>query len=246
MRTLTRAFRSWTVVALATLPAATVGAQLPPGIAADRLVVRAEFHAGRGEFEAALASLDEALALRGEHGLETPPVAWFRQAQVERMASEHARAAASLTRYVTAAGRDGEHYWLALEMLDASERHREAAGVAERARREGRPFADALASGGIGPRWSRSRRDGSGWAAYPVGTATPTSSRYAMSPSRSRSRCRRTRSRLRSGTRAWLAEAAAHTARTTAVGAAQRVLRSMCRGNDAQAIRGVAVVADGC
>ena len=151
MRTLTRVFRSWTVVALATLPAATVRAQLPPGIAADRLVVRAEFHAGRGEFEAALASLDEALALRGEHGLETPPVAWFRQARVERMASEHARAAASLTRYVTTAGRAGEHYWLALEMLDASERHREAAGVAERARREGRPFADALASGGIGP-----------------------------------------------------------------------------------------------
>ena len=98
MRTHRRFFRRWTIMSVAMACVETAAAQLPPDIVADRWVVRAEWQAGQGEYAAALASLDEALALREEYRLETPPVIWFRQAQVEIMAAERARALESLTR----------------------------------------------------------------------------------------------------------------------------------------------------
>ena len=151
MRTPKTFFQSCMIMPFASMFVVTAAAQLPPDIVADRWIVRAEWQAGRGEFEAAMASLDEAVALRAEHGLETPPAVWYRQAQVELLAAEHARALESLTRYVTAAGRDAEHYWAALELLDSVERQREVLEGADRARREGLPFVDPLEVGGTGP-----------------------------------------------------------------------------------------------
>ena len=115
------------------------GTELPPELAADRLVVRAERQANEGEHRAALASLDEAQALFAEHSLEAPPDFWFRHPQVARAAGELARAMESATRYAAAAGREGKHYLAALEILDASERELEAQRKRDaeaRARRE--------------------------------------------------------------------------------------------------------------
>ena len=139
------------IACTATICASAGGTELPPDIAADRWLVRAEWQAERGELDDALASLDVSQALRREHELPTPPDVWFRRAQVERKALGRQRAEASLIRYVLAAGRDGEHYWTALKYLDALARHNEAAEAAKTARGEGGPFADPLASGGTGP-----------------------------------------------------------------------------------------------
>ena len=136
-----------------------VASQLPPEIAADRLMVRAELRAEEGLHGAALATLEEVLALREEHGLPTPDAFWFRLAQTASEAGQHARAVESSTRYLTAAGRDGEHYRAALQLLETSDREvqaqrqREAEYAQARERLAGVEgvFADALRSGGLGP-----------------------------------------------------------------------------------------------
>ena len=104
--------RAWAALALV-LAAAATASELPPEIAADRLVVRAAWRAEQGQHVVALATLDEVLSLREEHALETPDAFWFRHARVANAAGEHARAVESATRYVTSAGRDGEHYMAA-------------------------------------------------------------------------------------------------------------------------------------
>ena len=116
-------------VALIVAACAAGASELPPEIAVDRLLVRAEWQAEEGEHGAAFATLNEVLSLVEEHGLATPDAFWFRHAQAASTAGEHARAVESATRYVTTAGRAGEHYRAALELLEASDREvqREAA-----------------------------------------------------------------------------------------------------------------------
>ncbi len=165
--------RAWLAILALVVTVAATASELPPEIAADRLMVRAEWQARENQHAAALATLDEVLSLREEHGLETPDAFWLRHAQVARAVGEHARAVESATRYVTAAGRGGEHYVAALELLEASDRELEgtrqreaererlaaveardaAAYEALRARLSDKDgfFSDALQSGGRGP-----------------------------------------------------------------------------------------------
>ena len=167
-------------VALIVAACAAGASELPPEIAVDRLLVRAEWQGEEGDHAAAFATLDEVLSLVEEHGLATPDAFWFRHAQAASTAGEHARAVESATRYVTTAGRAGEHYRAALELLEASDREvralreREAAESAEQELRQaesraqaaywsqrerlaaspagdGEVFADALQAGGYGP-----------------------------------------------------------------------------------------------
>ena len=174
------AFRGGSVVLLL-LAVVVGGAELPPEIAADRLLVRAQWQAQEGDHRAALATLNEVLALVEEQGLAAPDAFWFRHAQAASAAGAHAEAVASATRYLTTAGRAGEHYRAALELLETSDREvqqalreREARERAERARRHaeasaeaaygelrrnaaqapagvGEIFTDTLQSGGRGP-----------------------------------------------------------------------------------------------
>ena len=105
---------------LAFSPAAP--AQLPPAIQADRLQVQAERQVREREYSAALETLDRSLALREEHGLEVPESFWFQRAEVSMNAGLYAQAVESATRYLEAAGQDGERYRAALELLDRAER----------------------------------------------------------------------------------------------------------------------------
>ena len=98
--------------------AASGWAELPPEITIDRLLVRAERQAQEGEHRAALATLSEVLALVDEHDMAAPDAFWFRYAQAASVAGEHAQAVESATRYLAAAGRGGEHYRAALELLE--------------------------------------------------------------------------------------------------------------------------------
>ena len=97
-------------------------AELSPDIQADRYLVQAERQIRSGDHAGALATLDGILALQAEHGLEIPDAFWFKRAEVSRQAGLHAQAVESATRYLETAGRSGEHYMAALELLDAAER----------------------------------------------------------------------------------------------------------------------------
>ena len=153
--------RIWLFAGAALLAAAATGAaELPPEVAVDRLLVRAERQAQEGGHQAALATLNEALALVEEQGMAVPGAFWFQHAQAASVAGEHAKAVESATRYVMAAGRDGKHYRAALGVLDRSQREvrelrerkaaerseRERAQAAERAERMLRAEAAAVAS----------------------------------------------------------------------------------------------------
>ena len=102
-----------------TLPAQA--ADLSPDIQADRYLVQAERQIRSGDHAGALATLDRILALQVEHALAIPDAFWFKRAEVSRQAGLHALAVESATRYLEAAGRSGEHYMAALELLDAAE-----------------------------------------------------------------------------------------------------------------------------
>ena len=94
-------------------------AQLPPDVQADLLTVEAERQLEAGNHSAAVAKFDELLKLREEHDLETPPEFWFKRARALREAGNFGKAAESAERYGLEAGREGEHYWAALELLAA-------------------------------------------------------------------------------------------------------------------------------
>ena len=115
------------------LAAALLAAQLPPDVQVDRLWLRAERQVESGEYLSALTSLDEILDLQTEHDVATPESFWFKHAVASHEASLHRQAAASAIRYVESAGRTGEHYQAALELLDVAE---PAAARQERAERE--------------------------------------------------------------------------------------------------------------
>ena len=121
-------------VALTVLPAPESSAQeLPPEIQVDRLLVQAEREIEDGERWSAVFTFERILAVREEHGLEIPAEFWFRKAGVLQDAGLHERAIKAATRYLHEAGREGEHYRGALEILDAAEE-----GLAEMRREEAR------------------------------------------------------------------------------------------------------------
>ena len=103
----------------ATVP--IIGADLPPEIQVDRLLVRAEREMADGEHGSAVSTFERILDVSAEHGLAIPAAFWFRQAEVLHAAGLDQRAVEASTRYLREAGRDGQHYRAALDILDATE-----------------------------------------------------------------------------------------------------------------------------
>ena len=101
--------------------------QLPPEAQADRYLLQAEDWIREQDFAAAKGALDRILELQEEHGLTIPDNFWFRHAEVSQRVGLHAEAIESATRYVTLAGRDGEHYVAALRLLNVIEEARRRA-----------------------------------------------------------------------------------------------------------------------
>ena len=126
--------RLWGLLLAVVLLAGEGAAQLPPDIQADRYLVEAERHIGTGDHVAAQAALDRILTLQTEHDLALPEAFWFQYARVAYQAGLYEAAVETATRYLTTAGRAGEHYQASLELLDraVAERHRiEAARQAQ-------------------------------------------------------------------------------------------------------------------
>ena len=102
-------------------PAGTGTAQLPPEILVDRHLLRAERLLADGDLAAALAAMNEVLALRRDHDLVLQNDFDFEYAQVAHAAGRTETAIASLNQYLAAVGREGAFYREALELLDSAE-----------------------------------------------------------------------------------------------------------------------------
>ena len=92
--------------------------KLPPEILLDRHLLRAERLLAAGDPAGALEAMNEILALQDEHDLVLPDDFDFQYAQVAYAAGRTETAIASLNEYLVAAGREGEFYRQALELLD--------------------------------------------------------------------------------------------------------------------------------
>ena len=99
----------------------TGAVQLPPEILVDRHLLRAERLLSAGDPAAALEEMTEILALQEEHDLVSEDGFAFEYAQVAYAAGRTETAIASANQYLAAAGRDGEFYRDALELLDSAE-----------------------------------------------------------------------------------------------------------------------------
>ena len=95
--------------------------QLPPEILVDRQLVRVERLLADGDPAAALEAMNEVLALQHEYDLVLPNGFGFQYAQVAYSAGRTETTIAALNEYLVAAGREGEFYREALELLDSAE-----------------------------------------------------------------------------------------------------------------------------
>ena len=111
--------KTW--IAAAVFAAAAAALQLPPDMQADRYLLQAEEQIERRNYAAAKQSLDRILALQDQHGLELPQEFFFRYAEVVERLGLYDEAIESVTKYLTLAGRDGEHYRAALRLLNSAE-----------------------------------------------------------------------------------------------------------------------------
>ena len=111
-------------------------AQLPPEIMVDRHLVRAERLLAGEDFGAALAEMDAIIALQKKHDLALPDEFGFKYAEVALAAGRAGAAIDSLNDYLLAAGRSGEFYRQALELLDKAELATAAAEAAAEATAE--------------------------------------------------------------------------------------------------------------
>ena len=102
-------------------PGADGTVQLPPEILVDRHLVRAERLLASGDPDAALEAMNEILALQEEHDLLLQDGFDFEYAQVAYAAGRTETAIASANQYLASAGREGEFYREALELLDSAE-----------------------------------------------------------------------------------------------------------------------------
>ena len=115
---------AWPVVRLACLVpilVGSIGAQLPPAIQIDRLLLQAERQSGNGDTAAAIDTFDQILELSRRHGLDVPAAFWFKDAQLAEQAEAYSRAVESVTRYLSLAGQDAPNYVEALQLLDQAE-----------------------------------------------------------------------------------------------------------------------------
>ena len=95
--------------------------QLPPEILVDRHLLRADRLLAGGGVAGALEEMNAVLALQEEHDLLLQDGFDFEYAQVAYAAGRTETAIASLNQYLASAGREGEFYREALELLDSAE-----------------------------------------------------------------------------------------------------------------------------
>ena len=101
-------------------------AQLPPDIIADSYLLRAEQAVRDGEYTRVQAEINKILDLQKEHELDLPDEFYFRYAKAADSADLPERALESVVTYLSAAGREGQHYAEALELMNKAQDEIEA------------------------------------------------------------------------------------------------------------------------
>ena len=143
------------------------GAQLPPRVVLDQLLLRTERLIEADELDAAVEAMDEASVLAADHDLELPPDFRFEQAQTKFAVGLLGAAKESLTAHLTVSGREAESYLDAVGLLEDVDRILERRDAPEcsracrRVRRAGwNSPAITGATSGIPPRRLRRPRPG--------------------------------------------------------------------------------------
>ena len=111
-------------------------AQLPPEIMADRYLVEAEQLIAKQDYKQALELMNKIIALQEEHKFAVPDVFHFKYAQVALSAGTNQAAIDAVNRYLAAAGREGQFYREALEILVQAEQEEVRRRQAEERRRQ--------------------------------------------------------------------------------------------------------------
>ena len=96
-------------------------AQLPPEIMVDSYLLRAEQAVRDGDLARARAAINKILALQKEHELDLPDEFHFRYAKAADAADLPEPALEAIVKYLAAAGRDGQHYVEALELMNKAQ-----------------------------------------------------------------------------------------------------------------------------
>ncbi|MGI9298124.1 MAG: hypothetical protein ACR2QC_09530 [Gammaproteobacteria bacterium] len=94
---------------------------LPPEVYADRKLIEVERQLGEAEYAAALLTMDFIVCYSGRNDIALPAAFYFKQAQISQLAEDGEGAKAAVLRYLKEAGREGENYLEALQMLDELE-----------------------------------------------------------------------------------------------------------------------------
>ena len=132
-------------------------AQLPPEIQADSSLLRAEQAIGEGDHARARTEINKIIHLQKEQALDLSDEFHFRYAKAAAAAGLPAEALDAVVKYLTAAGREGQHYVEALELMnqaqDAIEGRKEPRGVSNEPTPPAQeasqvPSADQLGTGG--------------------------------------------------------------------------------------------------
>ena len=96
-------------------------AQLPPEIMVDRHLLRSERLMANKDSKGAFDTMNKILALQEEHSLTLPQDFRIKYAQAALSAGQVQEAISAMNRYLLEAGREGEFYTEALELLDDAE-----------------------------------------------------------------------------------------------------------------------------
>ena len=96
-------------------------AQLPPDIIADSYLLRAEQAVRDGEYTRAQGEINKLLDLQKEHELDLPDEFHFRYAKAAASTDWPEQALEAVVKYLAAAGREGQHYVEALELMNKAQ-----------------------------------------------------------------------------------------------------------------------------
>ena len=95
-----------------------VAAQLPPEIMADAYLLQAEQAVRDGDHDRARGVIQNLLLLQEEYDLDLPDEFHFRYAKAADAVDLPEQALEAVVRYLAAAGREGQHYVEALELMN--------------------------------------------------------------------------------------------------------------------------------
>ena len=95
---------------------------LPPEVYTDRKLIEVERQIGEGDYAAAALTMGFIACYSEKNDVALPTEFHFKNAQILQLAEDNKGALAAISAYLKEAGREGENYLAALQMLDELEK----------------------------------------------------------------------------------------------------------------------------